>query len=81
MGRLACSTPHEYDLPELSVLLHYVMGWLPDSTRDGWIRRHTCRWFKKAWAGLLHHVYADGRPWAAFSRPARAGAFKGIGDL
>jgi len=53
--------PADYDLPELSGSSFITYG-LAAGINQGWLDKKTyLPVVKKAWAGLLHHVYADGR--------------------
>jgi rhamnogalacturonyl hydrolase YesR len=53
--------PDDYDLPELSGSAFFTYA-LAAGVNDGILDRKVYRpVIKRAWAGMLHHVYADGR--------------------
>jgi len=53
--------PDDYDLPEISGSAFFTFA-LAAGVNDGFLDKKTYRpVIQKAWAGMLHHVYADGR--------------------
>jgi rhamnogalacturonyl hydrolase YesR len=53
--------PGDYDLPEISGSAFFTFA-LAAGVNDGFLDKKTYRpVIQKAWAGMLHHVYADGR--------------------
>ncbi len=50
-----------YDLPEMSGSAFFTYA-LAAGVNEGWLDKKTFKpVVEKAWAGMLHHVYADGR--------------------
>lgn len=61
LWRAGLLDPADYDFPELSGSSFITYG-LAAGINQGWLDKKTyLPVVKKAWAGLLHHVYADGR--------------------
>ena len=53
--------PDDYDLPEMSGSAFFTFA-LAAGINDGFLDKKTYRpVVRKAWVGMLHHVYADGR--------------------
>ena len=61
LWRAGLLDPEDYDLPELSGSSFFTYA-LAAGINQGWLdKKAYLPVVKKAWAGLLHHVYADGR--------------------
>jgi rhamnogalacturonyl hydrolase YesR len=61
LWRAGLLDPDDYDLPEVSGSAFFTFA-LAAGVNDGFLDKKTYRpVIQKAWAGMLHHVYADGR--------------------
>jgi len=61
LWRAGLLDPEDYDLPELSGSAFFTYA-LAAGVNEGILDKKAYRpVIEKAWAGLLHHVYADGR--------------------
>jgi rhamnogalacturonyl hydrolase YesR len=61
LWRAGLLDPEDYDLPEISGSAFFTFA-LAAGVNDGFLDKKTYRpVIQKAWAGMLHHVYADGR--------------------
>jgi rhamnogalacturonyl hydrolase YesR len=61
LWRAGLLDPDDYDLPEISGSAFFTFA-LAAGINDGFLDKKTYRpVIQKAWAGMLHHVYADGR--------------------
>jgi rhamnogalacturonyl hydrolase YesR len=61
LWRAGLLDPDAYDLPEMSGSAFFTYA-LAAGVNQGWLDKKVYRpVIKKAWAGMLHHVYADGR--------------------
>jgi rhamnogalacturonyl hydrolase YesR len=61
LWRAGLLDPGDYDEPEISGSAFFTFA-LAAGVNQGWLDKKVYQpVIKKAWAGMLHHVYADGR--------------------
>ena len=61
LWRAGLLDPDDYDLPEMSGSA-FITYALAAGVNQGWLDKKVYMpVIEKAWAGMLHHVYADGR--------------------